>query len=208
MIRKLGFFLLGFALLCGTANANVIVDNFNNGATVNIKSEDIDRGGGFTSDLLFVSIPGGLDVNFQSEGYIANNFANGDQMVFTYSDFGGTGSTLGAVSGMILTGLNIPIAPNPTSDWNLTIGGMGFASTMTNPINGTGNLNFAVPGLSNATTLTLTFTYVGMGSDNGLTFGGSQTDFVAIGTAIPEPTTLMMFGTVVGIGLVNRRRRK
>ena len=72
---------------------------------------------------------------------------------------------------------------------------------------GSGNLVIPVAGnFGDINDLTLRFTYTGMNDNNSLVYGGAQTILDA--APVPEPTTLMMFGSVVGLGLVNRRRRR
>lgn len=212
MIRKLCFFLLGAFSLCASSHANLIIDNFSSG--VNVGAASIADRGDFISTLNLVLSPpavmGAPTVTFDENGYLASGFGTNQIMTFTYSNFGNNGSTLGNVNGpMTFTGLQAVIVPDAISDWNLLIGGIGIPmSESFNPINGTGVQAFPIANLDTATTLTLQFTYVGTGNGS-LTFGGVGNDLIAIeAPAVPEPTTLLMLGSVVGLGLTYRRRRR
>lgn len=222
MIRKLCFFLLGAVLLCGTTNANVIVDNFAFGAQIGVALDDVNLGGTnvppFTSDLsLNQSDPIVAPLyDSASDSYFPDPMAptpgvpGGEDFSVTYSDFAAMGSTLGAASGMgPFISLIVPVSTDQLGEWNLEVGGIVNGVYYSAPVAASGDQIIPVAGLGleNDTTLTLTFTYNGQGSGN-LTYGGSGELLEATVAPVPEPTTLMMFGTVVGLGLVNRRRRK
>ncbi len=215
MIRKLCFLqIISFLMFCGTSNANIVIDNFDV-LTMNFgaPSAAVDRGSGgvFTSTLELSRSVGTLDIQFGSEAYVANDFQAGDMFTLSYADFtalsGGGATTLGNATGMAnLGGLILPIAPVPFNEWRLEIKGTGFVDQTFNPVGGTGLLTFAVPGLSNASNIQLKFTkLVDTLDEVSLTYGGLGLDSTAI---VPEPTTLMMYGSLVFLGLTVRRRRR
>ncbi len=137
-------------------------------------------------------------------------------MIVTYQNFNNMNATLGMASGMgPFVSLIVPIE-SLSGDWQLRIGGfvggMGTIFLPNTVIAGSGNQVVDVTGLGleNATTLTLRFTYLGEDAQapGNLSFGGEPGPLEAGVAAVPEPTTLMMFGTLVGRGLAHRRRRR
>lgn len=219
MIRKLCFVLIGLLTFCSSSHANLIVDNFAFGAQIGVASNNVDRGGSFLSDLRLNQSIGGVNpvYNAATDSYSSAGVAVGESFSVTYDDFGGAdavnglGQTLGTASGMgPFVSLIVPVSVSMAElgDWNLLVGGTVGGIYYDMPIVVSGNQTIiSVAGLENDQTLTLRFTYNGTNATGtSLVYGGSGNTLNA--PVVPEPTTLMMFGTVVGLGLAHRRRRK
>ena len=225
MIRKLCLAFICLLTICAASDANVIIDNFAVGAQIGMPSLNINRTGmlpGFTSDAVLAQSFGGLNPTFNAmtntydavDYQPSMNVVNPEPaMIVTYQNFNmNVNETLGGASGMgPFVSLIVPVQSLSGGPWQLRvgglIGGMGNIFLENTTIAGAGNQVVDVTGLGleNATTLTLRFTYLGQDSGS-LSFGSGPLE--AGVAAVPEPTTVVMFGTLVGFGLTHRRRRR
>jgi hypothetical protein len=159
----------------------------------------------------FHSLPGGVTITSRVLNPIAGSSTftnNGTNATITLSGFGvsqlaytfsgplsNTGDTLGGTPGLKLdflgsTGL-VSVA------YSLNNGGTFLAAPGLNASAAPFSTEFATPGLLAASTLIFQFQN---GSSSAVSFVIDRM------TATPEPTTLLLFGSVAGLGLVARRK--
>ena len=196
MIRTFCFALLGLVMFCGTSNADFIVDDFVNIATSGggevISNSSTDSN--ITVEITDQSAGGVLQSNADNYGFLAT--AAGQFFTLTY-DFGGVEfqDLPNVFNNTFIRALGFPVATSigDVSDWTFE------AST-------DGGTSFDTLGveLAGETDVQLRFTFDGNGIGvSSLTFGGAATPLVAV----PEPTGVLMLGSIVALGYVRRRRR-
>ena len=199
MLKKFAFSLLALVLFCGVSNADFIIDDFGIGdnpddALANVTSPNPGISIEVTSTDGTASYTGGINVY----SYAADP---GESLTIrydwagVYEDIPGTKGLDDGANSRSLASVPFGDPFGPVSDWTLSI------------FNGTSTTNIAsIPSffppyvLTGATELELTFTYVGAGVGFGQ-FGGSSL------IATPEPTSMIMFGSVAAFGLARRRRK-
>lgn len=199
LVKSCLFLLVAFAPMA--AKASFIIDSFN---------------GSFTNGAL-PSLPGGIQVtrtvSFLGLGgsFVANgtnatiNLNGGSAAVVTYSftnalnapvPLSATGDNLGGSPTLTLDFLsaNNTVNVNHRINGGLLLNGGSFGLST-----GAFTLSFASSTLLSATTLALQF--------SNADFSNSASFVIDRVTATPEPTTMLMFASVAGAGLVVRRLR-
>jgi hypothetical protein len=193
MIRKLALSLLAVLAFSCQANAEFIIDNF---FTVDVENDAVATlvhaaGGG--NIFVEASTTGGTTVSSApGAGYSFTGASNTFTLSYTWDV--PTFDDLQSISG-----LELPIVPQSAVGWNLDISTDGVTTDYSGPA-------ISAPGtppiqLDAATELTFAYTFSGAGLAG--QFGG----FGSVLIATPEPTALMMLGSVAGLGLIRRRRR-
>ena len=221
MIRAICFTLVGMLVFCGTSQADYLIDNFS-------VVDDPNAGGGTAvggshGGAITVEVTSSTGVGVSAQGgtgTYAFSASNGDILSILYDWSGIYDDLPGHLPGSDIVfdlkfgGYSNPNSPNPLgpsivpvdtltgslSDWTMLIDAPGASSetyTATQQIGNPGQ--YGVQELSGATSLEFKFTYTGAGTSL-ILFGGQ--DLVAV----PEPTALLMFGSVVALGFSRRRR--
>ncbi len=199
VIRKICLALFTAVLLCGTSQADFIIDAFNVLDAPNAGGATAIGSNGITVEA--TSTAGGMSANDLNERYDLVASSPGDVFTVRY-DWAGIFNDLQSVSGNQLEFL--PLG-SFVGNWSLDIfDGTSTVGTLTpfNPV-----LGAPIP-LDNATELSFTFTYTGgsplPGGVGVGAWGGLGLNLVAT----PEPTSLLMLGSVAGLCLARRRRRR
>ena len=223
MIRTICFCLVGMLMFCGTSQADYLIDNFS-------MLDDPNTGGGtaaggFHGGAVTAEVTSSTGIGTTASagtGVYSFDASNGDMLSILYDWSGIYDALPGHLAGadlafdLKLGGYSNPLSPNPLgpsiipvdvltgslSDWTMLIDAPGASSetyTATQQIASTTG-QYGVQSLAGATSLEFKFTYTGSGMSL-IQFGGQ--DLIAV----PEPTALLMFGSVVAIGFSRRRRR-
>ena len=149
----------------------------------------------FSSEIALSS-----NATFTPVGYQAV-LADGESATVTYSFAPTLSDSAAAVpgSGTSFTSLDFFTTTAPFADIDLEISGSSFTSV--NTVLSAANTSVQIgPGLASTNSLTFTFTN-NTGALNIFTFGGGAL------TAVPEPTSLLMFPAAIGLVLARRRRK-
>jgi hypothetical protein len=187
MIRSLFLSLAVVFALCCSANADFIIDDFNgvDADPVNMNGP-FDMGSGIFVD---VTSSGGTAFSLDGFGYGVTGATGGDSFSVAYTWASNFGGNISSVLGNEI--VSIPTAFSVLG-WNTTVDtGAGAVAYNSGD----------VIAMDAATQLTFSFTSLGGPLGATGSFGGAAL------VATPEPTALMMLGSVAGFGLIRRRRR-
>lgn len=197
MIRSLLPALATLAFLVSGAQADFLIDNFSNLDTPNdMAASAANPNGGFVTVEAFSS--GGTLAIQPANDLYTFGATTGESFTLLYDWAGLYENVPGAsIGGKIERIEDIPLGIlfGSLNDWVMTIdrGAAGSNSY-------TASSNIYGESLIGADQLAFTFEYTGAGASV-ILFGGA--DLIAT----PEPTSLMMLGSVAVVGLVRRRRR-
>ena len=214
MIRTICLAFLGMLVFCGTSHADYLIDNFSMLDTPNSgggTSAAGDHGGAVTAE---VTSSTGVGVTASGgTGVYSFNASPGDMLSIFY-DWAGVYEDLpghvfirreARLGGISFPGdppsiIPVDVLTGSLSDWSMLIDAPGGDTAVYNATEN--NLVDPLPAhsLIGSTSLEFKFTYMGVGTSF-IQFGGQDL------TAVPEPTTLLMFGSVVALGFSRRRRR-
>ncbi|MEM7783308.1 MAG: PEP-CTERM sorting domain-containing protein [Planctomycetota bacterium] len=198
MIRTLSLACVAALMFCGNASGIFIIDNFFRVDTV--ANDGITRlatphGGGnifAEATTTGATIFGATD----QQGYFVQAVNPGDTFTLTYTWDVPTFDDLQSVSGNQIAAIPQAFA----GAWTLVIDG-GAAGVL---FNGTALGAPGVPiDIDTTDQLAFTFTWGGFGPGIGQ-FGGPGSPLIAT----PEPTAALMLGSVIGLGIARRRRRR
>lgn len=208
MIRKLCFAVIAMLFAASACSASFVIDDFSAAGAF---------GATTTGGLSYVNVPG-----FQ--GYEALNVAPGGTVSLTYSFAGSTGAAP-AVAGTLaaaafdsfissggsnpdrpfpaLTALVFPFAGSPASAFPIGFSIEDESSVVlaSGPLTGSPQQVQVGTALGSVEQLTFSFTNDSADTLNFQIGGGAL-------TAVPEPTSLLMFTSAMGLVLVPRRRRR
>jgi hypothetical protein len=183
MIRQLCFAAIAVLFAASSCSANILIDNFTSASPVatSITNFDYVQNQGYEAEAGALVFP---DNGTASLGYTfsAGDLAGQTALVFDYAVTGGP------------IDLTVTTSDGVTSIINLPVVSLAAGATPT-------TINIGA-GLGSATSLTLDFAN-NSGSDAVFTFGSSSGSF----TAVPEPTSLLMFPAAIGLVLARRRRK-
>jgi hypothetical protein len=192
MIRQLCFAAVAVLFAASTCSANFVIDDFSGVATATPSASGVT----ITANT-FTTTSGS---SYQGVG--ASSYS------ITY-DFGGTLLSLAqaetaSITSDSLTSFLVPSAPVLANSFSLTVAVDGLTQILS-PAGANPFVTVDAPGggttfLADTTSLTLTWTDLGGGAT--VDFGGA-TAF----TAVPEPTSLLMFPAAIGLVLAGRRRK-
>ncbi len=192
-----------FFVLPSSVNGSFIIDPFTNGT---LTSTPTASGAGFQVDRV---VSGSLAYN-STFGVFELFSPQTGMLTYTVSTTTLAAPTFGemalALTGSTVNGFSVgAVASAPVFDVTIDLFDDGGSSLF----NGTFNINqnpfpFTDPAFEDATSLKLTFTGF-VDAPNVLFIGGPGTSSL---NATPEPTSLVLFATSVGLGLLVVRRKK
>lgn len=199
MIRTTFLAVITALLFCGTSNAEFFIDNFQVLDNPNDFTASSIGSNGITVEV--ADNNGGTVVDKPQDRYVFNAPTIGDTFVVRY-DWAGVFDDLQSISGLQLESIAIGAF---LGDWSMAIdNGTGAPELFPGPA-----LPTILPSpiaMDNATYLQFTFTYLGgspLPSGGVGTWGGLNNPLFAT----PEPTGLLMLGSV-GLVAFSRRRRR
>ena len=201
MFRQLCFAAIAVFFAANTCSANFVIDDFTQdlsqpGSSPQLTITEMNAPVSFTYSAAFDTFSGTLD--------------DGGMVSFAY-DFSSLGGTLGSAaamvpgSGTVFTGLSFGNLPAlPVVGFDVMVSAVNSAFTpVTQAVSSSPTFVPISSGLEAADTIVIKFTN-NTGFTTSFFFGGSTTPLVAV----PEPTSLLMFSSVMGLAFVPRRRRR
>ena len=183
MIRQLCFAAFAVLFAVSTCSANFVIDNF-------------------SAQNATVTTTGSASFSFSASNGYSIDLDDGEMITFTYNFPSGLLSASGLSNPNSLVDLAFPVTLFPL-DASIDVDAIVDAtSTGNQSISSGGTIINVGPSLANATSVALKFTSTADGT--AFVFGGGTTPEF---TAVPEPTSLLMFPAAIGLVLARRRRK-
>jgi hypothetical protein len=183
MIRQLCFAAIAVLFAVSNCAANIVIDDFTSATATasTVTNFDYVQNSGYQAEAGLALFPAGSTASLVYT-FSAGDLAEQTALVFDYGlVLGPIDVTVTTSNGMGPTSVSLPVSLETT----------GTPTT----------INIGA-GLGSATSLTLDFVN-NSGADAVFTFGSSSGSF----TAVPEPTSLLMFPAAIGLVLARRRRK-